>query len=277
MKKRVLGLFFMTVFYCCAGYAQNAQLMEEGLENLLFQEVPIVMGTLTQTQTDKTPVSVTTIDKEKIALAPVRNLYDLLEMFVPGFQYVSGFDCSHMGVRGLIVDRDYTWLLLVNGRLVNQKSHAGVVTEMENWDLNDIEKVEVIRGPGSVTYGPGAVAGVISITTKNASVVPQSTNIGVSYVSGYDSKGLNVSNSVVKDNWGLYTYASVTKTEGYEDPYIFAFAPPSREAKYVEPMAIQGHDYVSPVVDYLADYDDREQVKFYSELNLFKEFKIWGR
>ncbi len=278
MKKLLFQFFIFGI--CCAVYPQNSQMIEqnlEGLETLLFMEVPIVMGTLTQSQADKTPVSVTTIEKEKIALAPVRNLYDLLEMFVPGFQYTTSFDCPHMGLRGLIVDRDYTWLLLVNGRLVNQKSHAGVVTEMENWDLNDIEKVEVIRGPGSVTYGPGAVAGVISLTTKNASVVPEGSNIGVNYVSGYDSKGLNVSNSIVKDNWGLYTYASITKTEGYEDSDIFAFSPPSREARYVEPMAIQGNSYVSPVTEYYADYDEQEQVKFYTELNFLKEFKIWGR
>ncbi|MBN2144295.1 MAG: TonB-dependent receptor [Candidatus Aureabacteria bacterium] len=277
MKKLFLYLMTLMLATGCSVYAQQANIAEEGLEYLLFEEIPIAAGTLTQTQKEKSPVSTTVIDKEKIALAPVRNLYDLLEMFVPGFQTFTHFDSTHMGLRGLVIDRDYTWLLLVNGVLANQRSHAGVVTEMENWDINDIEKVEVIRGPGSVTYGPGAVAGVISITTKNASVVQKGTVVGVQYVTEYSSKGIHLSNSFVGDNFGLYSYVSYTATDGQEEPDIFTFAPPSVEARYVSPMVLDTNTYVSPVLEYYPDYLDRAQIKAYAELALFKEFKIWGR
>ena len=53
-----------------------------------------------------------------------------------------------MGMRGEISDRDNTFILLVNGRMVNQRSHFGAVTELENWDMNDIEKIEDHQGPG---------------------------------------------------------------------------------------------------------------------------------
>lgn len=254
----------------------HAQMEEEGLEFLLFQEIPIVSGTLTQTQKNKSPVSTTVITREQLKLAPARNLYDVLEIFVPGFQYRTHFDSSHMGVRGQLINRDYTWILLVNGVFANQTSHNGIVSELENWDLNDIEKIEVVRGPGSVTYGPGAVAGVISITTKGPSTVMDGTEIGVQYVSEYDSKGLSLSHNIIGENFGFLTYVSITDTDGYDDPDILTFAPPSSEAKYVKPQMVPGTNYVSPVLSYHPDYDEKPQIKAYAELD-FKNVKIWGR
>ena len=175
--------FFSFIFYSHGVFSAKASEPEmEGLEYLLFESIPTVVGSVTQIDADKTPVSITTISRSQIEIAPVRNLMDLLEMFVPGFIWETHYDSNHMGMRGIIVDRDYKTLLLVNGRVLNQKAMNGISTEMENWDLNDIEKIEVIRGPGSVTYGAGAVAGVISITTKNSNT-STGTQAGYQYVS----------------------------------------------------------------------------------------------
>ena len=102
---------------------------------------------------------------EMIKFTPARNIYDLIEVYVPGAIWMIHEEGPHMGIRGIIVNRNYKYLLLLNGRNLNNKGHFGAKSELEAWDLNDIERIEIIRGPGSVTYGPGAVGGVINIIT----------------------------------------------------------------------------------------------------------------
>ena len=265
--RNVFQCFLAALLLLSAVPPARAEIME-GAEEAFFGEIPRVVGTLTQTDQSKSPVSVTTITEEQIKLTPARNLYDILETYVPGFEYMSHFDGNHMGLRGLIVDRDYEFLLLVNGRLMNQRSHNGAITELENWDMNDIKKVEVIRGPGSVTYGPGAVAGVISITTKDAASSP-GTKVGAQSVSGYRSNGAYASTSLKKGDVSSYFYGSFTRTDGYNNPTIYATATPTD--------AGQSGVVPKPTQTYYNDYRDRPQVKFHAQVDLGKEWTFWGR
>lgn len=73
---------------------------------------------------------------------------------------------KHSGIRGIIINANYKFLLLVNGVNIGLKNHPGAISELENWNLSDIESVDIVCGSGVVRYGPGAIAGVISITTK---------------------------------------------------------------------------------------------------------------
>ena len=157
--------------------AVESEMKELSLADLMGLQNAI--GTLTRMERNKVPVSVTTITQEDIRLTPARNLLDLIEALVPGAMYLDHPEQARLGMRGVIADRNYKFLLLVDGHLMNQKTHSGVVSEIQNWDMSDIKQVEIIRGPGSVTYGPGAVAGVVAITTKK----------------GEDQEGIKVSTS----------------------------------------------------------------------------------
>jgi outer membrane receptor protein involved in Fe transport len=55
----------------------------------------------------------------------------------------------------------------VNGRVLNHRGEQGALSERDLPMLRDIDYVEVVRGPGAATYGPGAIAGVINIVTLN--------------------------------------------------------------------------------------------------------------
>ena len=204
--------------------AAGAQALETEMQELSLSDLmglQNAIGTLTRMEKNKVPVSVTTITEEDIRMTPARNLLDVIEALVPGAMYTDHPEQARLGMRGVIVDRNYKFLLLVDGHLMNQKTHSGVVSEIQNWDMNDIKEVQIIRGPGSVTYGPGAVAGVVAITTKKAEDAP-GTKLSSSIVVPYASQGATVQYGKVGDGWSLYSYLNATWTRGYKDPKGFA-------------------------------------------------------
>ncbi|MFA5157299.1 MAG: TonB-dependent receptor plug domain-containing protein [Candidatus Omnitrophota bacterium] len=274
MKKILIYLF--AAMFLSFPISLRAQVIgqEIGLEEMLFRQIaPVVAGTLTEKNIKRSPVSSTIITSEMIEMTPVRNIYDLLEAYVPGLTYFTHFDSTHIGVRGFIVDRDYRSLLLLNGKLINQKATNGMTTELENWDLNDIERIEVIRGPGSVTYGPGAITSVINIITKNATT-GKGKKAGLAYVSGYNSYGGYASLGETFENTQAYIYASCRSTNGI-DPRIYYLDPRiSGSGSWV------GEDGIYSKYDpasYYSDTENQPQIKFHTQFDFLKEFSLYLR
>jgi outer membrane receptor protein involved in Fe transport len=236
-------------------------------------EIPTTAGSLTGTTASKTPVSVTTITAEEIALSPARNLYDLIEIYVPGAFVMNHNDDFHPGIRGIIADRNLKFLLLVNGRNMNQKGHSGATAELDNWDLNDIAQVEIIRGPGSVTYGPGAILGVINITTKDAQT--GQTQATLKYVAPYDSAGVSVSAARRSGSLEVYAYASVVRTTGIT-PNFYA-GDKNNNVGYVGQSFPATSPYALETQDYFRDYLDNPQLKLHLDIKTTEGWDFWAR
>lgn len=132
------------------------------LEQLM--QVEISTASLTKTTVRNTPSAMTTITHEDIRRSGARSLVELLEIYVPNFQWVYHLKPRRMGLRGMI-GTDDKYLLLVNGRQMNEKTDFGVFSERDLPMLGDIERIDVIRGPGSALYGPGALSMVINLIT----------------------------------------------------------------------------------------------------------------
>jgi outer membrane receptor protein involved in Fe transport len=73
-----------------------------------------------------------------------------------------------VGIRGFNGQFANKLLVLVDGRSVYSPLFSGVLWEAQNIVLQDVERIEVIRGPGASTWGANAVNGVINIITKRA-------------------------------------------------------------------------------------------------------------
>jgi outer membrane receptor protein involved in Fe transport len=245
-----------------------SELQALDLEHFLKANVDV--GNLTKSGLLTTPASVTTITEEDIRLAPARNINDLLEIYVPGVNWVIHSETAHPGIRGIISDRNYKFLLLVNGKVMNQRAHAGVVTELENWDLSDIAQIDVLRGPGSVTYGPGAIAGVISITTKNARKA-NGTSLRTTYVAPYGAAGVAFDHAFKNDRFEVYLYASRVGTPGVTAPTF-----------QVDPNNNFGYLYQTPAfpdkpAPYFGDFNGQPQYKAYLDVRFLKEWTFWAR
>lgn len=149
-----------------AGTASGQDMMSMSLEELLSVEI----GVASRVSVDpaRQPASVTTISREQIRRSGARTLNELLMLQVPGFFLVEDQDDTIAAVRGLAPDNNSKILLLLDGRNMNSEWFWGPPDALLNGiDLEFIDRVEVIRGPGSVTLGQGALLGVINIVTRS--------------------------------------------------------------------------------------------------------------
>ena len=177
-------------------------------------------ATLTPTATRRMPASITSIDRTMIERSGARSMFDLLEIYVPNFHYLPHhYEAPHMGMRGLISHRDDKYLLVVNGRVLNEKTHFGALSERDMPMLGDIRKIDVVRGPGSVVYGPGAVSMVINIQTDTfADHGPDGVTVKWGEVEQFRS--IEASNSIPfgdQADRGLWLYGAITDYDGAQN------------------------------------------------------------
>jgi len=141
-------------------------------EKDFLEEMPIILSVSRLPQRlDETPGAVTILDRDFIRSSGARDVADLLRL-VPGFQSSTSFEAdapqaSYHGVYGYYSARIQ---VLVDGRSVYSNFFAGSVAPgLMTVMLDDIERIEVLRGSNSVAYGARAMFGVVNIVTRHSS------------------------------------------------------------------------------------------------------------
>jgi outer membrane receptor protein involved in Fe transport len=255
-----------------ADAAEDDSLFSLSLEQLMDVGV-YAPATLTEKNPLKTPASVTTITAEDIARTPARNILDLMEIYVPGMLWLNHGDGPEPGMRGIIADRPYKFLVNVNGINVNIKTRYGARLELLNWELSDIDRIEVVRGPGSVTYGPGAIGGVINIYTKRGKKYP-GWEFGGDYWGKYDSRGNYVSYGQAKDDFQLYTYFSMVTRDGISNPDYYG-NDSQRRFGYTGERGSNGNGV--PPTTYMGNYFNQPEIKAHLDIQINENWRFWGR
>ncbi|MGL1886440.1 MAG: TonB-dependent receptor plug domain-containing protein [Reichenbachiella sp.] len=275
--KLSLGLY--GIIFCLFSYfpsiaQKNVEIELPGLFDMSLEEllqIKTSMGSMSQLNLNKVPASITIIDSDKIQTTHARNLLDLIEVYVPGAMWFNNVNNYTFGMRGVISKQNNKYILLVNGKNMNLKTTEGMASEVENWDMGDIEKVEIIRGPGSVTYGPGAIGGIINIITKTA-FDQQGFRAVIGYNYPYQSSKLGLSYGYNHNDWDVYAYGSVTSTQGIESEKSF-----SMKFTDLDNAGFIGSEYGEvPPIDYMADNQDIPQFKV--QLSVAnKQWTFWNR
>lgn len=136
----------------------------------LFAELPIVLSVSRMAQPlNEAPGSVTVIDQELIRASGARVISDLLRL-VPGFQVTTASqEPARVTYHGLSSQYPSHLQVLVDGVSQYSPLYQGGV----NWNLipvalQDIERIEVMRGSNSAAYGSDAFLGVVNIITQQA-------------------------------------------------------------------------------------------------------------
>ncbi|HEX3968738.1 MAG TPA: TonB-dependent receptor [Edaphobacter sp.] len=116
----------------------------------------------------QTPAAIYVLTQEDIRRSGATTIPELLRL-VPGVE-VARIDSDHwaVGVRGFGGEFSKSLLVLIDGRSVYSPLFAGVYWQVQDTLLEDVDRIEVIRGPGGTIWGANAVNGVINIITRNA-------------------------------------------------------------------------------------------------------------
>ncbi|HRG74016.1 MAG TPA: TonB-dependent receptor [Leptospiraceae bacterium] len=158
----------------------------------------------------KQPASVSIITKEQIKMSGARTVNEVLTTYVPGFFTVEDQDDTIAGFRGFASDNNAKVLLLINGHNMNTEWFWGPPDSIINgMNMEYIERIEVIRGPGSVTLGQGALLGVINIITKNGNTTNGTTISGSMGQNNYSTGTLQAGGSG-KENPDLKTFFQIS-------------------------------------------------------------------
>ncbi|MBN1591273.1 MAG: TonB-dependent receptor [Pirellulales bacterium] len=133
---------------------------------LLDMEVSTVART--ESSVGKSPAAVFVITNEMIRRSGARNIPEALRL-TPGVD-VARIDAARWAItiRGFNSRFANKLLVQIDGRSVYSPTFAGVFWDVQNVVLEDVERIEVIRGPGGTIWGANAVNGVINILTKSA-------------------------------------------------------------------------------------------------------------
>jgi outer membrane receptor for ferrienterochelin and colicin len=168
-------------FYAQTTGNDTTKVFELSLEQLLNSEVTTVSKSA-EKQTDA-PGVITVVTKDEINRFGGTTLSSILAR-VPGLVATMSYvnDVSVISARGeQITNTSSHVLLLINGRPVREILEGGISSEIfETFPVNIIERIEVIKGPGSVLYGSNAFSGVINIITEK----PEKTGVSISGLAG---------------------------------------------------------------------------------------------
>jgi iron complex outermembrane recepter protein len=172
-RQAVAAVVWITLFtvQAYASSPQNEQETNAPLKQLSLAQLGNVEVTTATKEPEtvwRTPAAVYVITSEDIRRSGATSIPEVLRL-APGVE-VARIDSNQwaVGIRGFGSGFSKSVLVLIDGRSVYTPLFAGVNWDVQNVLLEDIERIEVIRGPGGTVWGANAVNGVINIITKSS-------------------------------------------------------------------------------------------------------------
>lgn len=171
----------------------------------------VVTGTRSARTLDEAPVATQVTGRQEIVESGAQNVAEAIEE-TPGVQLVRGIGGTGVRLQGL--DPSYT-LVLVDGQRVTGRVNG--VVDLTRLPAEDIEQIEVVRGPGSVLYGADALAGTINIVTRRPRRRHEAEASAV--YGSFATLDLGARAAIARKRWSSSVVAGVHHTDGWDaDP-----------------------------------------------------------
>jgi len=187
----------------------------------------VVTGTNQKVENKLLPYSVSVIGSERLESTGSTQVLSAISGMVPSLfvseRSILGFGVSnggsgHIKMRGVGGDRASAVLMMVDG----QPQFAGIYSHhiADFYNKEYVERVEVLRGPGSVLYGSNAMAGAINVITKKTHKQGMHTTISSQYGS-YNTWLTSLSNTMRYGKYSSLVSASYNQTDGTVENFDF--------------------------------------------------------
>ncbi len=177
--KTITGILVLIVFAVInveRAFSQDDQMLEKmAADEELQQEMKwlraetyVITASKVMETIKKAPASITVITDRQIRQMGARHLVDVLRA-VPGFAPYKEYLGNYLfRVRGAASGSSNTVLLMINSHPINSSGDGGASWVYDTLIVDNVKRMEFIRGPGSSLYGANAFYGVINVITKEA-------------------------------------------------------------------------------------------------------------
>jgi outer membrane cobalamin receptor len=179
-------------------------------EEFTFGELMVISAARREQKIEESPSTISVITAEDIANSGAQTLYDLIQR-VPEMNTRFLGIYTYADLRASTVDsRNSRILFLVNGVPWNSPDNASIDNLAQAFTLINVERIEIIRGPGSSLYGTNALNGGINIITRKAGSfkgIQTVINTGsfnhneVKFMAGTKIKSQEIMLTVIKLDW----------------------------------------------------------------------------
>ncbi len=198
---------------------------EPSLEELGQMQVEsIYSASKYEQKVTKAPASISVITRDEILRFGHRNVADVLDS-VRGMSINNDRNYSYFGLRGFLRPGDYTTrvLVMIDGHRMNENLFdSGTLGPDAYIDIDNIERIEVVRGPGSALYGNNAFFGVINIVTRSGAQIDGGE--ASAETASYDTyKGRLTYGHKFKNDLDLSLSGSLLSSEGNDRLYYKEF------------------------------------------------------
>ncbi|HSF41274.1 MAG TPA: TonB-dependent receptor [Thermoanaerobaculia bacterium] len=189
-SRRWIALLLLTAAWVAPAAAQEGAVPPAELKNLSIEELMEIDVTSVSRRSERlsgAAAAVTVITQEEIRRSGVTSLPEALRL-ATGL-HVARFDSRTWAIsaRGFNIGTANKMLVLIDGRSVYTPLFSGVFWDVQDVLLPDVERIEIIRGPGATLWGANAVNGVVNVITKGA----RATQGGLAYLgTGTEDRGL---------------------------------------------------------------------------------------
>jgi len=217
--RQLHNLILSAAVLCVSSTAFSAASNLHGLLDLSVEELTKVKASVASRKEENVNFAagnVSVYTHQEIEAFGGRNLRDVLDRLT-GIQVITShvFPQHKLSMRGVNSGiNDTSVLVLINGNPIKNANGGGSSGALYNGiSLVMIDRIEVIRGPGSVLYGSNAFAGVINLVTKTRDSAGSLTHLEAS-VGSFDSRGLDISSLLSGQDHNILLGANLEKSNG---------------------------------------------------------------
>ena len=201
----------------CLDYTPTTLKVNGSKENMVIKlrstyinlDQVVVTGTGTHHKLKDTPVPIEVISSADIKKAGVTDFQSAMTMLQPSLSFSSNAMGSYLMMNGL--SNKYV-LILINGKKLTGDTSNNI--DLARIDMNNVKRIEVLKGAGSALYGSDAIAGVINIITENPKNLLTVTSD--THFEEYGQFTQGISADVTTKKFGSYTSYRRQQAHGWQ-------------------------------------------------------------